>query len=68
MKYLVCCPNCGKIYKCSKVTYDEVDRYITDFGDDVTDKCLCCGHNIAPTVLTTEDWVADMVFIVKGER
>lgn len=35
MTYIVKCPICSKLYKCY---YN--GKYITDFGDDVTNYCI----------------------------
>lgn len=61
--YLVKCQNCGKIFKAHK----EGNELITDFGDNITDKCLFCNAKNSK-ILKTQDWVADQFFRVKGNR
>lgn len=66
MAYLLKCPKCGKIYKCfGKVTVKGL-KYITDYGDDVTNVCLCCKKEVTHDVIHTEDWIATLLFKVKG--
>lgn len=60
--YLIKCPICGKIFKCTKVQ----DKYITDYGDDITTLCLC-GKEREPIVIKTEPWIAELVFKIKGK-
>jgi transcription elongation factor Elf1 len=63
MKYLIQCPACGQLYKTDK----KENRYITDYNDDITDHCIKCKNTITPNVIMTEDWIADMVFKIKGK-
>lgn len=58
--YILCCQECGKMYKATKYN----NYYITDFGDKL-DTCLICKGQL--DVIQTEDWVADMVFRIKGK-
>lgn len=60
--YLLRCPKCGKIYKCTK----QNNKYITDFGDDVTNKCISCNTAMNPIIILTTDWIAELLFKVKG--
>ena len=57
--YILHCDKCGKMYKAKKLN----NKYVTDFGD-VIDKCFC-GENV--TAITSEDWIANLVFTVKGK-
>lgn len=61
MTYIVKYPICSKLYKCY---YN--GKYITDFGDDVTNYCIMCKNKITPIVIRTTDWIADLVFKIKG--
>ena len=60
-KYILQCPQCGKLFKCDKHN----NMYVTDYGDTfkVNTKgiCICinCNKEIKPTIMTTPDWVAD---------
>ena len=56
--YLLCCNTCGKMYKATK----QGNNYITDFGD-IMNTCMCGGDI---TVIKTFDWIADLVFKIKG--
>ena len=56
--YLLCCNICGKMYKAKR----HGNKFITDFGD-VIDSCLCGGGF---TIIKTDDWIADLVFKIKG--
>lgn len=60
--YILTCPKCGKMFKCTK----QGEHFITDFGDIITDICICCGRHIKPHIIHTEDWVANLVFTIKG--
>lgn len=46
-----------------KAIRKDANEYTTDWGDKI-EKCFCNGSF---TVYTTEDWVADKIFTVKGE-
>lgn len=59
--YILCCNKCGKMYKAEK----QKDIFITDFGDEL-ENCLLCKGDF--TIINTYDWVADLVFTIKGER
>lgn len=64
MKYIVTCPNCGKMYKTDK----QGDKYITDYGDNITDVCIFCRGNMEKaTIIKTDDWIAHLIFTVKGK-
>ena len=41
-------------------------RYITDYNDDITETCVCCKKKITPKAMNTEEWIADLVFKIKG--
>lgn len=61
------CENCGQIYKV-KVVDNEL---ITDFGDIMKIyngevMCLKCYTPAKLDIIECEDWVAKMLFIVKG--
>ena len=59
--YILSCKNCGRMYKAVDKNMNE---FTTDFGDKI-DKCFCGGEF---NFMTTQDWVAKMVFTLKGER
>lgn len=63
MKYILKCPLCGQMYK----TDLRNNKYITDYNDEVTNHCLKCNHKINPHIIRMEDWIADMVFTIKGK-
>lgn len=69
-KFILNCTNCGQMFKCDK-TNDHT--YTTDYGDILTpDKygnitCPCCKKEMNPLVIRTSDWIADMVFTIKGK-
>ena len=67
MIFLIKCPECGQIYKCKGVPTVKGLRYITDYNDDVTNICIRCKNDITPQVIKTEEWVAEMVFKIKGK-
>lgn len=56
--YILCCNKCGKMYKANKIK----NSYKTDYGD-ILDNCFCGGDF---TIIDTEDWIADLVFKIKG--
>lgn len=58
--YILSCQKCGKMYKATK----DNNQYISDFGDKL-DSCLICKGQL--TAIHTDDWVADMVFRIKGK-
>lgn len=70
-KYILSCQNCGKMFKCDK---ENDHTYITDYGDVFSpDKygnytCISCKGEMDPLVIRTQDWIANMVFTIKGER
>ena len=66
MKYLVKCDRCGKIYKCDGKVSVKGLRYVTDYNDDVTEKCIVCGEKMNPDVIKTDSWIAALFFKVKG--
>lgn len=66
MIFLVQCPECGCVYKCKGVATVRGLRYITDYNDDITETCVCCKKKITPKAMITEDWIADLVFKIKG--
>lgn len=66
MKYIVQCPICGQMYKTEGKPSVKGLQYITDYNDNVTNHCLKCDNKITPKVIKTEDWIADMVFKIKG--
>jgi hypothetical protein len=66
MKYLVKCPHCNQIYKCEGQVSVKGLQYITDYNDNVTEKCLVCEQKMQPEVIKTEDWIANLFFKVKG--
>lgn len=66
MKYIVNCPKCGQVYKCTGIQTIKGLRYITDYNDDITETCIKCKQKITPQVMQTEDWIADLVFKIKG--
>ena len=66
MKYIIQCPECGQMYKTDGKPTVKGLRYITDYNDDVTEKCVVCKKKIKPSVIKTEDWIADLVFKIKG--
>lgn len=68
MKYILQCPTCGQVYKADLHPTVRGPRYITDYNDDVTENCIKCNSKISPYIMKTEDWIADMVFKIKGER
>ena len=59
--YILSCKKCGKMYKAID---KQANDFITDFGDKI-DKCFCGGDL---KFMVTQDWVAKMVFTLKGER
>lgn len=63
MKYILKCPLCGQMYKTDLIN----NKYITDYKDNVTNHCLKCNHTIQPDIIRMEDWIADMVFTIKGK-
>ena len=66
MRYIVRCPKCGRMYKTTGKLTSKGLRYITDYNDDVTENCIICKHKITPIVMETDDWIADLVFKIKG--
>lgn len=60
--YILSCTHCGKMYKGIE---KYIDSYITDFGDKINN-CIYCGSELQ--VKITEDWVAEKVFTLKGEK
>ena len=68
MKYILQCPKCGQVYKTDLHPTVKGARYITDYNDDVTEKCIKCNSKMTPSIMKTEDWIADLVFKIKGER
>lgn len=77
---LLKCNTCGKIYKVTTYNsgiYENNNfikyyfNYITDMGGEIdkyndTIKCLNCGEYTPYEIMEVEDWVADLVFKVKG--
>lgn len=61
--YIAQCSNCGAMYKCQKVN----ENYITDFNDNITDKCVKCQKHTKLNIIETADWIADLVFTIKGK-
>ena len=64
MAYIIKCSECGKMFKTEK----KGNKYVTDYNDEIKDKCLSCGKKIEPVIMETEDWIANLVFKIKGER
>ena len=61
--YILKCCKCGQIYKATSKN----GKLVTDCGDDITDccvKCKCADRKM----IKTDDWIADLVFKIKGER
>lgn len=80
--YLVKCNTCGKIYKVTREmnTIDKInpkfpkyDHYFeTDLGGKMNIhynnmKCMNCNEYTPYEIMKTEDWVADLVFKIKGK-
>lgn len=57
--YILRCKDCGKMYKANK----EGEVYRTDFND-LIDSCFCGGELHC---IDSADWVADLVFKIKGK-
>lgn len=66
MKYIIKCPHCNKMYKCDGRVSVKGLQYITDYNDNVTDNCLVCGKKMKPDIIRTADWIAELVFKIKG--
>ena len=74
-KLLIHCPHCGKIFKIIRAEHDEKISFITDFNDKfIADEnynyhCISCGgvFDVTKNSMTTESWIADMLFKVKGK-
>ena len=64
--YLIQCHHCGKIYKATGRPSVKGLQYITDYNDNVTNKCIVCKKEMEPIVMKTQDWIANLVFTVKG--
>ena len=71
---ILTCPKCNRMFKIieSKVV-DKKLVFITDFGDKFVQHnnettCVCCNNNfsIRNNYITTDDWIANMIFTVKG--
>lgn len=60
--YILCCNECGKMYKATK--HNNIGTYITDFGDEIH-SCMKCNGSFH--VINTADWIADLVFTIKGK-
>lgn len=67
MKYIIKCPICGQMYKTNLVIKNGENHYLTDYNDDVTNKCIKCNHTMDSIIMKTEDWIADMIFTIKGK-
>lgn len=78
---LLKCDNCGKIYKViedinridnTNSKFPKYEHYfVTDMGGKIhiynnTIKCLNCGEYTKHETMEVEDWVADLVFKVRG--
>ena len=68
MMKLIFCPHCGQAFKIVKE-----DKYLyTDFNDRFYNKaitnCVKCHKefNLKDNSLITDDWIADLIFKVKG--
>lgn len=61
--YILCCNECGKMYKATKHK-DKIGTYVTDFGDELN-SCMKCNGSFH--VISTADWIADLVFTIKGK-
>ena len=78
--YLLQCPNCRQIFKIVTKFFDPSTlstNLITDLNgkfevDDIdgTTICICCEEEFKPLdkLIKTDDWVADMIFKVKGKH
>lgn len=69
-KYIVCCDKCNKMFKCDK---KDNNTYITDYGDVISNingtyTCISCNNEMNPTIMKTQDWIANKVFTIKGEK
>lgn len=51
--YLIQCPHCGKIYKATGRPSVKGLQYITDYNDNVTNKCIVCKKEMEPIVMKT---------------
>ena len=65
---LLSCPHCGQMYKIIKQNNVEL---ITDYDDKFNKNhpvCIKCNTAfiLEENILTTDDWIADLVFKVKG--
>lgn len=63
MVYILKCTNCGTLFKCLK---KQNENFITDFGDVLNNTCMHCHHKLSSRIIKTEDWIADLIFRVKG--
>lgn len=73
---LLRCKGCGKIYKITNETNIDKDYkkyYFTDFGDKIINfcntkliKCICCNNISNFEIINCEEWIAELVYKVKG--
>lgn len=68
--YILRCEHCGKMFKAiEQQATNKGPVYITDYGDRLQDNtnCIICGKETKYTVQVTADWIADLVFTIKGK-
>lgn len=72
---IITCPNCRKMFKIVNIkNTGKRINYITDFGDIFKEqscnhyKCIKCNKIfiIENNIISTESWIADAVFTVRG--
>ena len=64
INYILRCSKCGQMYKCID---KQNDIFITDFGDRIQKSCIKCQSPIDENILCTQDWIANLVFTIKGK-
>lgn len=70
--YIIKCEHCGKMFKITDTKPNPYGRiFITDYGDKFIphkDKYICinCKKEFIPHILKTDNWIADLVFKIKG--